>query len=106
VARDKRLEESVAAAGEADRTTFEKRRREAENAFESAMDGIEAAVPDAGVSARERWNDTIASVARQIEVMRAARRRWQAERRVDSAMRAADRAEQNAAPAVALAADA
>lgn len=51
-ARDKRLEESVTAAREADRTALEERRREAEDAFGSAMDGIEAAVRDAGVTAR------------------------------------------------------
>jgi hypothetical protein len=103
-ARNRKLEHSATVASEADPEALEERRREAENAFLSAMDGIEASVRDADAAARERWNDTRSSITRQIEAMRAARRRRQAEREVDRAKRAADRSEQDAAAAVAVAA--
>jgi hypothetical protein len=103
-ARDKRLEHSATVASKGDPEALEERRRESEKAFMSAMEGIEASVRDADAAARERWNDTRSSITRQIEAMRAARRRRQDERGVDRAKRAADRAEQDAAAAVAVAA--
>ena len=103
-ARNRKLEHSASVASEADPEALEERRREAETAFLSAMDGIEASVRDADAAARERWNDTRSSITRQIEAMRAARRRRQAERYVDWAKRAADRSELDAAAAVAVAA--
>lgn len=103
-ARDKRLGHSATVASQGDPEALDERRREAEKAFLSAMEGIEASVRDADDATRERWNDTRSSITRQIEAMRAARRRRQDERGVDRAKRAADSAEQDAAAAVAVAA--
>ncbi len=102
-AQVKMLEDTATAALGADRAALEDRQLEVEAAFEPAINELQAAVRDAGATALERWNDTTSSIARQIDAMRAAQVRRQAEREATRAEGAADLAEKDAAAATALA---
>lgn len=102
-ARVKRVEDSAAAVQERNRAALEARRGELEAAIEQEKVELEAAATTARGSARGWWSETKSSIERQIAEMRADFENWQAERKEESAERAAEDAEDDAVVAITLA---
>jgi hypothetical protein len=96
-ARVKTLEDSAAAAIEADRTKLEQRRHEIDDTIKSGLDEFDSAVQDAAQAGRTWWNDARSAMKRPLDEVRARVEKRQSEQR------AADAAEEDAAAAVEVA---
>jgi ElaB/YqjD/DUF883 family membrane-anchored ribosome-binding protein len=102
-ARVKTLEDSAAAAIEADRTKLEQRRHEIDDTIKSGLDEFDSAVQDAAQAGRTWWNDARSAMKRPLDEVRARVEKRQSEHELHRAQRAADAAEEDAAAAVEVA---
>jgi hypothetical protein len=98
-----KLEESASAAFAEQRGALEQRRHEIDGAVKTNVQQLEDDVRDGSAAERERWNDLKTSIRRHLDETRAQLEHRKAERLVQHAQRAADKAEHDAAAAVALA---
>jgi hypothetical protein len=98
------LEDSATATFETNRAKLEQRRGEIDEAFQTEIGEFDAAVREAAEAGRTRWNETKASMKRQLDEVHARVDKRQSQHELHHALRLAESAEQDAAAAIDVAA--
>lgn len=102
-ARVEELQDSAGAAKQKNRAALEARQQQLQDTIDREVEEFEAAAHDAAETAGTWWSDTKNSIQRQVNAMRADLEERKGEHKHDRAVRRADRAEEDAAAAIALA---